>query len=145
MSLYNHSEEAIIELKEVINSVQNTKSKLNISADNMAKALDQYITIQEPLHLLVNKNLDLEQSLNSNSDLLDKKIRGVKHTLNNDVIPPLSTIIRQLKKADKENEELAKELQLLKKQQSENQALNVKLLHGLTALIVINIAVALFI
>lgn len=85
MSLYDKTEKALIELNEVVSTVQDTKQKLHTSADNMTKALDGFVELNKPLYTIVERDLNLEKMVKSSSDDLRSEIASLKGALLRDI------------------------------------------------------------
>lgn len=85
MSLYNESEKALAELNDVISTVKDSKEKLNVSADNMTKALSGFIELNKPLYAIVQKDLDLDKVVKSSSDEVRSEMASLKGALLRDI------------------------------------------------------------
>lgn len=85
MSLYKESEKALSELNDVISTIKDSKEKLNVSADNMTKALTGFIELNKPLYTIVQKDLDLDKVVKSSSDDVRSEMASLKGALLRDI------------------------------------------------------------
>lgn len=78
MSLYKESQSTIEDLKDAVSKVKESKAKLNSSADSMTTAINAFVDIAKPLHVVVAKNLDLEKIINEQMTALLGRLDEIK-------------------------------------------------------------------
>ena len=78
MSLYKESQSTIEDLKDAVSKVKESKAKLNSAADSMTTAINAFVDIAKPLHVVVAKNLDLEKIINEQMTALLGRLDEIK-------------------------------------------------------------------